>query len=62
MTQPYLRDVWYMAGWSEELADRPLARRLFDRAIVLCPGQRWRRAGGLRVRRRIKAMLAREQA
>lgn len=31
----YLRNAWYLAGWSEELSTRPLARRLFDRAIVL---------------------------
>jgi nitrite reductase/ring-hydroxylating ferredoxin subunit len=31
----YLRNTWYMAGWSSELTSRPLARRLFDRAIVL---------------------------
>jgi phenylpropionate dioxygenase-like ring-hydroxylating dioxygenase large terminal subunit len=32
---PYLRDAWYMAGWSNELTDRPLTRRMFDCAIVL---------------------------
>jgi phenylpropionate dioxygenase-like ring-hydroxylating dioxygenase large terminal subunit len=31
----YLRNVWYMAGWSEELGDGILGRRLFDRQIVL---------------------------
>jgi phenylpropionate dioxygenase-like ring-hydroxylating dioxygenase large terminal subunit len=31
----YLRNVWYMAGWSEELGDGLLARRVFDRNIVL---------------------------
>jgi phenylpropionate dioxygenase-like ring-hydroxylating dioxygenase large terminal subunit len=31
----HLRDAWYMAGCSSELTDRPLARRMFDRAIVL---------------------------
>jgi vanillate O-demethylase monooxygenase subunit len=29
------KNVWYMAGWSEELGDRLLARRLFDRPIVM---------------------------
>ena len=31
----FLRNVWYMAAWSDELDDNLLARRLFDRAIVL---------------------------
>ncbi|UVO54360.1 aromatic ring-hydroxylating dioxygenase subunit alpha [Sphingomonas sp. SUN039] len=31
----YLKDVWYMAAWCEELGDGLLGRRLFDRAIVL---------------------------
>jgi hypothetical protein len=31
----YLRNVWHMAGWSEELGDGLLARRMFDRNIVL---------------------------
>ena len=31
----YLKNTWYMAGWSEELGDGLLARRLFDRNIVL---------------------------
>jgi phenylpropionate dioxygenase-like ring-hydroxylating dioxygenase large terminal subunit len=30
-----LKNVWYMAGWSEELTDQLLSRRLFDRQIVL---------------------------
>jgi phenylpropionate dioxygenase-like ring-hydroxylating dioxygenase large terminal subunit len=30
-----LKNVWYMAGWSEELTEQPLSRRLFDRQIVL---------------------------
>lgn len=34
-TPAYLRNAWYMAGWGEELQAVPLARRLFDRAIVL---------------------------
>jgi phenylpropionate dioxygenase-like ring-hydroxylating dioxygenase large terminal subunit len=32
---PYLNNVWYMAGWSEELGDQLLSRRLFDRQILL---------------------------
>jgi phenylpropionate dioxygenase-like ring-hydroxylating dioxygenase large terminal subunit len=31
----YIKNVWYMAGWSEELADQLLSRRLFDRQILL---------------------------
>lgn len=30
-----LRHAWYMAGWSEELKDQTLSRRLFDRPVVL---------------------------
>ncbi len=31
----YLKNTWYMAGWSEELGDGLLARRMFDRNLVL---------------------------
>jgi vanillate O-demethylase monooxygenase subunit len=31
----YLKNCWYMAGWSEELTEQLLSRRLFDRQIVL---------------------------
>ena len=31
----YLRNIWYMAGWSEEVGEGLLARRIFDRNIVL---------------------------
>jgi phenylpropionate dioxygenase-like ring-hydroxylating dioxygenase large terminal subunit len=31
----YVRNAWYMAGWSEELTDAILARRIFDRAMAL---------------------------
>jgi phenylpropionate dioxygenase-like ring-hydroxylating dioxygenase large terminal subunit len=31
----FVRNAWYMAGWSEELADQLLSRRVFDRQIVL---------------------------
>jgi phenylpropionate dioxygenase-like ring-hydroxylating dioxygenase large terminal subunit len=34
-----LKNVWYMAGWSEELTDQLLSRRLFDRQIVLFRGE-----------------------
>jgi vanillate O-demethylase monooxygenase subunit len=84
----FLRDAWYMAGWSSELGNKPLSRRIFDRQLALfrqafdeedkpmirasfenLEGQDfWEAkpvslgvdAGGLRVRRRLKAMLAGE--
>lgn len=31
----YVKNVWYMAGWSNEMADGLLARRIFDRNIVM---------------------------
>lgn len=31
----FIKNAWYMAGWSEELTDQLLSRRLFDRQIVL---------------------------
>jgi phenylpropionate dioxygenase-like ring-hydroxylating dioxygenase large terminal subunit len=31
----FIKNAWYMAGWSEELGDQLLSRRLFDRQIVL---------------------------
>lgn len=31
----YLKNVWYMAGWSEELGEGVLARRIFDRPMAL---------------------------
>ena len=31
----YLKNCWYLAGWSEELTDHLLSRRLFDRQMVL---------------------------
>jgi phenylpropionate dioxygenase-like ring-hydroxylating dioxygenase large terminal subunit len=30
----FIKNAWYMAGWSEELTDQLLSRRLFDRQIV----------------------------
>lgn len=70
----FLRNVWYMAGWSNELAEKPPGRRLFDRGLRFDGAGTCRRntcsehipktakvdAGGLRVGRRLKAMLARE--
>jgi nitrite reductase/ring-hydroxylating ferredoxin subunit len=31
----YLKNIWYMAGWSEELHDQLISRRIFDRQIVM---------------------------
>jgi phenylpropionate dioxygenase-like ring-hydroxylating dioxygenase large terminal subunit len=31
----FVKNVWYMAGWSEELTEQLLSRRLFDRQMVL---------------------------
>lgn len=31
----YLMDTWYVAAWASEVNDRPLARKLLDRDIVL---------------------------
>ena len=33
--QPYVRNGWYIAAWSEELDDGPLARTIMDQPIVL---------------------------
>jgi phenylpropionate dioxygenase-like ring-hydroxylating dioxygenase large terminal subunit len=30
----FLKNIWYMAGWSDELNDQLLSRRVFDRQIV----------------------------
>lgn len=34
-TQGFVRNHWYAAAWSEEITDRPLARRLLGERIVL---------------------------
>ena len=31
----FVRNAWYVAAWSDELRERPLARRILDEAIVL---------------------------
>lgn len=31
----YLRNCWYMAGWSDEIGDAGLARRILDRPVFL---------------------------
>jgi len=35
---PYLRNCWYMAAWSTEVADKPLARTLLDEPVMLFRG------------------------
>jgi phenylpropionate dioxygenase-like ring-hydroxylating dioxygenase large terminal subunit len=35
MNQPFLRNVWYMVGWTEELATGRIARRIIDLPVVL---------------------------
>src|SRR4051794_15743321 len=36
---PYLRNAWYAAGWSHELADTPLARTILEQPIVFYRGE-----------------------
>jgi phenylpropionate dioxygenase-like ring-hydroxylating dioxygenase large terminal subunit len=31
----FLEDFWYAAAWSEEISDKPLARRILDRPVAL---------------------------
>lgn len=31
----YLQNVWYMAGWSEDLTERILSCRIFERPMAL---------------------------
>jgi vanillate O-demethylase monooxygenase subunit len=33
--QPFVRNHWYAAAWSDELSDKPLARRLLGEPVVL---------------------------
>lgn len=40
----YLRDAWYVAAWSHEIADAPLARLLLEEPVVL-----WRTGDGTAV-------------
>ncbi|MGZ8335884.1 MAG: Rieske 2Fe-2S domain-containing protein [Allosphingosinicella sp.] len=39
---PYLRNAWYAAGWSHELAEAPLARTIHEQPIVFYRGQKGR--------------------
>lgn len=34
----FLRDVWYVAAWDDEVGHRPLARTLLNEAVVLYRG------------------------
>jgi phenylpropionate dioxygenase-like ring-hydroxylating dioxygenase large terminal subunit len=34
----FLKNSWYVAAWSKEVVDRPLARRILDEAIVVFRG------------------------
>jgi vanillate O-demethylase monooxygenase subunit len=31
----FVRNAWYIAAWSDEIASRPLARRILGEPIVL---------------------------
>jgi phenylpropionate dioxygenase-like ring-hydroxylating dioxygenase large terminal subunit len=31
----FVRNAWYIAAWSDEVAERPLGRRILDEPIVL---------------------------
>ena len=33
--EPVIEDAWYIAGWSHELSDGPIARRIMDEDVVL---------------------------
>ena len=33
--EPLITDAWYIAGWSHELSDGPVARRIMDEDVVL---------------------------
>jgi phenylpropionate dioxygenase-like ring-hydroxylating dioxygenase large terminal subunit len=41
---PFVRNVWYVAAWADELADRPLARRILNEPVVLFRDDRGRAA------------------
>jgi phenylpropionate dioxygenase-like ring-hydroxylating dioxygenase large terminal subunit len=36
----FIRNAWYIAAWGDEVGDRPLARRILDRPVVLFRDQR----------------------
>jgi phenylpropionate dioxygenase-like ring-hydroxylating dioxygenase large terminal subunit len=31
----FIRDAWYVAAWADEIADKPLARRICNEPVVL---------------------------
>ena len=33
--QPFLRNSWYVAAWSEDLTDKPLGKRLLNEPVLL---------------------------
>ena len=33
--EPVIADAWYIAGWSHELSDGPVARHIMDEDVVL---------------------------
>ena len=33
--EPLIADAWYIAGWSHELSDGPVARRIMNEDVVL---------------------------
>src|SRR5258708_6152703 len=35
MSDPFVSDAWYVAAWSDQLADRPLARVVLEQPVVL---------------------------
>jgi len=37
----FVRNAWYIAAWADEVADKPLARRICNEPVVL-----FRDAGG----------------
>ena len=40
----FARNAWYIAAWSDEVADKPLARRILNEPVVLFRGQDGRAA------------------
>src|SRR4029450_2344668 len=40
----FIRNAWYIAAWSDEVKDKPLARRLGNEPVVLCRARHGRAA------------------
>lgn len=36
MSEPYLLDCWYQAGFADEIGEKPIARIILDEPVVLC--------------------------